>query len=119
MAYSKICTHAGCAVNLFRSPEPKQEGALRVLLCVPWFDQGGSSVLLGNVFRRLDKRSRFVERARGRGRARHELPAGTEGCGSAAPRSLEARKRRGIGSMSHESFSRRTIRTRTRTFANC
>jgi glycosyltransferase involved in cell wall biosynthesis len=28
-------------------------GSLKVLLCVPWFDQGGSSVLLGQVFTEL------------------------------------------------------------------
>jgi glycosyltransferase involved in cell wall biosynthesis len=28
-------------------------GSLKVLLCVPWFDQGGSSVLLGQVFAEL------------------------------------------------------------------
>jgi O-antigen biosynthesis protein len=44
-------------VNLAARPAgAATAGSLRVMLCVPWLDQGGSSVLLGHVFTELARR---------------------------------------------------------------
>jgi ubiquinol-cytochrome c reductase iron-sulfur subunit len=68
LAYSKICTHAGCAVNLFRSPQypPKEPGPALVCPChYSTFDvlKGGERIF-GPAGRPLPQLPLRIDRAR-------------------------------------------------------
>jgi ubiquinol-cytochrome c reductase iron-sulfur subunit len=73
VAYSKICTHAGCAISLYRTPLFKPDAPAPALVCpchYSTFDPAtGGTVLFGPAGRKLPMLPVFVDR-RGELRAR-------------------------------------------------
>jgi len=69
VAYSKICTHAGCAVALYRNPlfEPTEPGKALVCPChYSTFDVAtGGTVLFGPAGRPLPQLPLLIDKARG------------------------------------------------------